>query len=601
MYTPLFIHSHYSVKEGLNNPKEIVATAKKAGMTAIAQTDINNLSGCIEFYKFAKQDKIKPIIGCLLTLDEGTVLLLAKNKLGYKELLLITSSINNGKSNFTLNDLSKYDCSNIIGIVGHEGSILYNTLSYKFQIKEAWQDLSNIVLTQLKELFKNNLYIELQFSEYDSFSSIIKEKLTDIATKYQIELVATPRVYYLDQNEKDLHQILVSEKEKKPLAALNQINTDVYKFFDGYRFYLPSYQEIIQEHMYEHHHSDTYFTIELDPVWDKALKNTNKIADEIEDYELANMPTLPKFKCPNKQTTKNHFRDLCEQGWNRKIKPVCISQEITTTYKERLENEFKVFEDAKLFDYFLIIKDILDYARSKDYLVGVGRGSSSGCLISYLLGITQIDPIRYNLLFERFYNAGREKSLPDIDCDFESRSREDIINYITKKYGKVNVGQISTYGTLMGRAALKAVFRAYNDMSFSEQNEITKVIPDKAKISDELQAMKDPSVIKWTLINKRKYLENWCVLNDDKLEGPLAEKFRKAIQLEGVYVNKSKHAAGVVIGPTVLDTLVPMIFDDKSKKQIIGCEMNELEYIGLCKMDILGLSVLDKIKDINKD
>lgn len=585
-YIPLHLYSHYSIKEGLNNPKEIVNAAKKAGMEAIALTDIDNISGCIEFYKIAKQENIKPIIGSLINLDEGSLLLIALNRNGYNNLLRIISWINDGKKDKSINNF-KLNIQDIVCIVGHENSILYNSLSYKYQIKEAWEDLVNINLSFLQTLFKDNLYIELQFSEYDKSADLIKEKLIYIANKYKIELVACPRVYYLSQDDKDLHQILVSEKEKKPLVEINQINHPMYRFFDGYKFYMPSYEE---------------FSLAINN--ELAIQNTINIANKVEDYELFSMPTLPKFKCPNNKQSEKYFRELCEAGWEIKIKPI-LNETNEQEYKNRLEAEFQVFKDAKLFDYFLIIKDILDYARSKDYLVGVGRGSSSGCLISYLLEITQIDPIKYNLLFERFYNAGREKSLPDIDCDFETRSRDDVINYITKKYGKTNVGQISTYGTLMGRAALKAIFRAYNDISFGEQNEITKIIPDKAKISDELQQMKEigeqPSVIRWTLLNKKKYLEPWCVIKDGKLTGPLAEKFRKAIELEGVYFNKSKHAAGIVIGHTTLDTIIPMIWDDKSKRQIIGCEMTELEYAGLCKMDILGLSTLDRIKDINKD
>lgn len=586
IYIPLHIYSHYSIKDGLNNPKEIVEIAKKHNLPAIALTDIDNISGCIEFYKIAKQEKIKPIIGSLINLDEGSLLLIALNKNGYSNLLQITSWINSGKKD---KNLDNFNCNteDIICIVGHEGSTLYNSLSYKYQIKKAWQDLTDINIGKLRGLFKFNLYIELQYSEYDKFSDVIKEKLIGIATKYQLDLVVCPRVYYLEEANKDLHQILVSEKEKKPLADLNQINSTVYKFFDGYKFYLPSYEELKNQINN-----------------DIAIENTIKIADKVEDYELFKMPALPKFKTPHKQTSEAFCEQLCREGWARRIQPIILPSD-EKLYKSRLNEEFEVFKNANLFDYFLIIKDILDYARSKDYLVGVGRGSSSGCLISYLLGITQIDPIKYNLLFERFYNAGREKSLPDIDCDFEARSRDDIITYITKKYGKSNVGQISTYGTLMGRAALKAIFRAYNDISFGEQNEITKIIPDKAKISDELQQMKEqgeqPSVIRWTLLNKKKYLEPWCVIKDGKLTGPLAEKFRKAIELEGVYFNKSKHAAGVVIGHTTLDTIIPMIWDDKSKRQIIGCEMTELEYAGLCKMDILGLSTLDRIKDINKE
>lgn len=591
MYIPLFIHSHYSVLQGLNNPKEIIAAAKTHNMSAIAMTDINNISGCIEFYKEAKKEKIKPIIGSLIQTDEGTLLLIALNKEGYVDLLQIIAELNSKKHfkntyySFPLNTLSKFSLTNLIAITGHENSTLYNSIVYEFKIKETWQDLSDLNILKLQDLFKDNLYLELQFSEYDTFSKEVKEKIIIIANKYQLQLVATPRVYFLNKKDEELHQILISIQEKKPLYEINKINSPVYKYFNGYRFYLPTIEE---------------FEKEINNK--EAIENTNKIADRIENYELSKEPTLPKFKCPNKKNTEQYFRELCEVGWQKKIQPI-LQKSNEQIYKTRLEHELKVFKEANLFDYFLIIKDMLDYARSKNYLVGVGRGSSSGCLISYLLGITQIDPIPHNLLFERFFNAGRAKSLPDIDCDFESCSRDEIIEYIIKKYGKNNVSSIATYGTLMGRASLKAIFRAYNDLSFSEQNEITKAIPDKAKISDELQAMKlageESSVIRWTLLNKSKYLEQWCKIIDGKLEGPLADKFDKAIRLEGVLSTRSRHAAGVVVAPSNLKLLVPLIYDEKNKVQIIGCQMNDLEEIGLIKMDCLGLSTLDRLHDIN--
>lgn len=581
MYIPLFAHSHYSVLHGLNNPKEIVSKAKELGLPAIALTDIDNCSGCIEFYKEAKKQNIKPIIGSLINIEEGTLLLIAKNNSGLIELYQILAKINSNKK-ISLIDLSKFDFTDIYCIVGHEGSVLYNSIVHNYKIKEASVSLSKICIDDLLTLFGYNLFIELQFSEYDLFSDLIKEKYLALSDKYDIPLVACPRVYYLDKVDQDLHQILISIREKKHIDEINKINQPTYKFFNGYDFFLPSSEEFIKRINNQ-----------------DAIENTLNIANSIEDYKLSKQPTLPKFSCPDNKDSENYTRELCQQSWKTKL--VNIDE---TVYKNRLEMELSVFKQAGLFDYFLIIKDILDFARSKGYLVGVGRGSSSGCLVSYLLNITQVDPIKHNLLFERFYNAGREKSFPDIDCDFEARSRDDVIEYITKKYGKNNVAQIATYGTLMGRAALKAIFRTDNDISFAEQNEITKVIPDKARISDELQNMKnageEASVIKWTLLNKKKHLEQWCFLENGKLEGPLAEKFKKAIKLEGVISTRSRHAAGVVIGPSSLKKLVPLILDDKNNKLIIGCPMGDLDEIGLLKMDILGLTNLDKIKDINE-
>jgi DNA polymerase-3 subunit alpha len=334
----------------------------------------------------------------------------------------------------------------------------------------------------------------------------------------------------------------------------------------------------------------------------EATENTNKLADRVEDYDLAKPARIPDFKCPKKYTTESYFKELCTQGFNKKITGKIEDYENKKEiYFERVKMEIAVLKEANLFNYFLILRDIIDYAKSQGYLVGPGRGSVAGCLVAYLLDIHQIDSIKYDLIFERFFNKGRVGSLPDIDTDFPKRSRADIIKYITKKYGKDNVMQIATYSTLMGRAALKAVFRASKSVSFSEQNEITKNVVDKAKISDELQEMEEPSVIRWCLINKKDELSPWCSINEDgRLDGPLAKEFEQAIKLEGVICNLSKHAAGVVIGPESLRNLVPVVYDSKDKQQIIGCQMNELEYVGLVKLDCLSLSTLDRLEDINE-
>lgn len=215
-----------------------------------------------------------------------------------------------------------------------------------------------------------------------------------------------------------------------------------------------------------------------------------------------------------------------------------------------------------------------------------------------------MDSIKYGLIFSRFFNAGRKNSLPDIDTDFPTHSRQDIIQYIFKKYTTKNAMHIATYQTLMGRAAIKAVFRAHPELSFEEVNNITKNIVDKAKISDELQLVKDageePSVIKWCLENKSEALSEWCTIDkDDKLDGPLAKRFDQAIRLEGVICAASKHAAGICLSKEPINTVCPIIYDAKENQQIIGCQFTELEYIGLTKIDVLGLSALDKLEGIN--
>jgi len=236
---------------------------------------------------------------------------------------------------------------------------------------------------------------------------------------------------------------------------------------------------------------------------------------------------------------------------------------------------------------------------------GIGvHNSAAGCLVSYLIGITSIDPIKYGLLFERFYNAGRNTkdriSMPDIDIDVPINHREAIIQYIKDKYGSAQVSQMITFNTLKGRGALKEVLRVYNNMSFEEMNLITKHIPDEAKISDELQEVKDEdgfaSIIRWTLENTGDKLKEWCSIDEKgQLTGPLAKRFEQAIRIEGTKYNQSKHAAGVAVARSPLNDICPMIYDTKTDQSIAGLEMNDLESLGVIKFDILGIALLDKL------
>lgn len=590
MYIPLFVHSHYSVLQGLAKPKDIIAAAQERGMQAIALIDINNMSGAIEFYKTAKDKKIKPIIGTCITTNEGELVLIALNKAGYHELLQLVNVLNsktcliNDKISITLDQLKELSLNNIICLTGHEGSTLYNKIIQDFKFRDNWEENTDIHLVYLSNIFKDRLYIELQYSECDKLSEQIKTEYIKLAFDFQIKLIACPRAYYINLYDQELHKILISTKENKSLKDLENINGENYKFFAGYNWYLPTNEEFCS--IIKH---------------DRAIENTNIIADMVEDYNLSLPASLPDFKCPKKLTAEEYFKQLCNEGWKTKILGR-IPKDQLQKYKDRIEEEIAVFKEANLFNYFLIVKDIIDYAISKNSLVGTGRGSIGGCLTGYLLGIHQIDSIKYNLIFSRFYNAGRKGSLPDIDTDFEPNSRDDIIKFIIKKYGKENAMQIATYSTLMGRHALKAVFKAYNDVGFAEQNEITKHIVDKAKISDQLQDMKDsgeePSVIRWCLINKSEQFSNWCNIGvDGQLQGPLADRFEKAIKLEGINSATSVHAAGIVIAPKPLRELVPIVLS-KDKSQIIGCSMNDLDFVGVCKIDCLSLSTLSRLKDV---
>jgi len=299
---------------------------------------------------------------------------------------------------------------------------------------------------------------------------------------------------------------------------------------------------------------------------------------------------------------------LCRDGWGQKIQGK-VDVSLHGSYTDRIKYELGVLQGADLSSYFLIVQDIVNHVKENKWLPGPGRGSAAGCLVSYLVGITSIDPIKYSLLFDRFYNAGRNTadhiSMPDIDVDVPIDKREEIIEYIKNKYGNDKVSQMITFNTIKGRGALKDVLRAYGNISFEEMNKITKNIPDEAKIADELQQMKEDtgeaSIIRWTLENNGDKLSDWCYLDDKNvLQGPLAKRFEQAIRLEGTKSNQSKHAAGIAISSEPLNQTCPMVYDTRNKQMIAGMEMQDLESIGVIKFDILGIAMLDKVMNISE-
>jgi DNA polymerase-3 subunit alpha len=272
-------------------------------------------------------------------------------------------------------------------------------------------------------------------------------------------------------------------------------------------------------------------------------------------------------------------------------------------YGDQVKKELAILESADLSSYFLIVKDICDYVRNNDWLIGPGRGSAAGCLVAYLLGITSSDRIKHTLLFERFYNAGRNTedhiSYPDIDIDVPKNARNKVIQYMKDQYGSDNVAQIITFQTLKGKSSLKRVLSAHGELSFAEQNAITQNIVDEHKIADELQEMEDASIIKWALENRSDKLSEWCSVDDEgNLFGSQADRFAQAIRLENTKVAQSKHPAGVVISTQPLKEICPLVIDKEDKQLMAALEGPSCEDIGLIKFDILGITMLDKVMGV---
>jgi DNA polymerase III subunit alpha len=354
-------------------------------------------------------------------------------------------------------------------------------------------------------------------------------------------------------------------------------------FFISDNFYILSHEEINAIHT------------------EDEIENTILINSMCEEYNILDQPRLPPFACPDNLSEEEYLKSLTYGQLK--------SSNFTEEYKQRLDYELQVLTQANLSGYFLIVKDIVDFIRQNDWLPGPGRGSAAGALVSYLLNITNIDPIKYDLIFERFYNAGRNTgdriSMPDIDVDVPIEKREDVIQHIRDMYGHNKVSQMITFNTLKGRGALKEVLRVYDTISFDEMNRITENIPDEAKIADDLQEMKEEfgeaSIIRWALENESKKLKQWCYLdNEGELQGPLSKRFEQAIRLEGVKCHQSKHAAGIAISSQDLSTICPMIRDTKTGQNIAGMEMSDLESMGVIKFDILGVALLDKIMQVRE-
>ena len=409
-----------------------------------------------------------------------------------------------------------------------------------------------------------------------------------------------PKSFYVNKEDSKLHRVLLCSHMKTTLPKINKwIRKDKNGNVGIDSKYPKEYSDLSIYFMCDH-----FYVLNSEESQNLDSKLLEDIYNQCENYDILSKPNLPKFNCPNRQSEEEYLKQLCREGWkNLLIKDGKVKEEKQKNlYADRFKEEFDVIKGANLFGYFLIVRDIIQYAESQGWLCGPGRGSAAGCLISYLIGITKIDPIEFDLLFARFYNAGRNTadhiSLPDIDMDIPGKKRDEIIAYLKSKYGNDHVSQMITFGRLQGRSAIKEVLRVHEACQFAEMNTITKNIPNEAEISDQLADMDDDerSIIRWALINNSKELRDFCYINDDgNLEGDYAEYFDQAIKIEGTFKTQGKHAAGVVISAKKLNTVCPMVNQRGSSEKIAGLEMADLEALGHVKFDVLGINLLDKI------
>jgi DNA polymerase-3 subunit alpha len=613
-YIPLHCHSHYSLLDGLSQPKHIAKRINSIEANACALTDHGNIAGHVQFHSTMKKNGIKPILGCELYVCEDDpsiktkensslshMLVLAKNYNGWLNLIQLVSESNKPdffyhKPRLDLETLSNFVKNNLICITGHLGSTLSNAICRDNKIISDYSNIGVAYVDRLKEAFgKENVFLESQLMDQEN-NPIQKElsgAIEEIAHKCGVKVICTPDAHYANREDADDQRILLCNNLKTTMPEISRKlsvgeKVPVECFFSSNNFHILSQEEINELHKEEH------------------IENTNLVNEMIEDYEINSKPKLPPFNCPENYDPDEYLRQLCRDGWKQKIQGK-VDVSLHGSYTDRIKYELKILQGAGLSSYFLIVQDIVNHVKENKWLPGPGRGSAAGCLVSYLVGITSIDPIKYSLLFDRFYNAGRNTadhiSMPDIDVDVPIDKREEIIEYIKNKYGNDKVSQMITFNTIKGRGALKDVLRAYGNVSFEEMNKITKNIPDEAKIADELQQMKDDtgeaSIIRWALENNPEKLKEWCYIDDKNImQGPLSKRFEQAIRLEGTKSNQSKHAAGIAISANPLKEVCPMIYDSKNKQMIAGMEMQDLESIGVIKFDILGIAMLDKIMTV---
>ena len=558
-FVHLHIHSEYSLLDGANRIKDLPVRAKELGMDAIAITDHGVMYGAIDFYKACKKEGVKPIIGCEVYVASRTrfdkepedkkyyhLILLAKNNKGYQNLSkLVSIGFTEGyyyKPRIDLEVLEKY----------HEGLICLSAClasSINQAILNGDMEKAEEIALWFKNLFQDDYYIELQNNGVKE-QVMVNQRLVQIARKHNIPIVGTNDAHYLKKEYAYNHEVLLCIQTGKRMTDVDRMR------FETDELYVKSPEEMKE-----------YFKNLPD-----AIENTVKIAEKCNvEFEFGHT-ILPNYDVPEGYATHyDYFKKLCEDGIKERY-----GEHPSEEVLKRAEYELEVISKMGYVDYYLIVWDFIHYAKSQGIPVGPGRGSGAGSILAYAVGITNIDPMKYNLLFERFLNPERI-SMPDFDVDFCYERRGEVIEYVERKYGKDHVSQIITFGTMSARMVIRDVGRAL-DMPYAECDKLAKMIPNELHITI------------------KKALEQNKELNMRYENEPEIKKMLDiAMSLEGMPRQASTHACGIVITKEPVDTYVPLyVRDNQISTQYI---MTTLEELGLLKMDFLGLRTLTVIQD----
>ena len=561
-FAHLHVHTEYSLLDGSNKIKECIARVKELGMDSVAITDHGVMFGVIDFYRAAKAAGIKPILGCEVYVAPGSrfdkeaggsgedryyhLVLLAENDLGYHNLVkLVSRGFTEGyyyKPRVDLELLQEY----------HEGIIALSAcLAGEVQrnIMRGMYSEAKAAAERYEGIFgEGNFFLELQDHGMQE-QKMVNQSLLRLSQETGIELVATNDIHYTYEDDVKPHDILLCLQTGKKLADEDRMR------YEGGQYYIKSEAEMQQ----------------LFPYALQALENTQRIADRCKVEIEFGVTKLPKYDVPEGYSSWEYLRKLCFEGLERHY------PDGGDALAERLEYELSVIQSMGYVDYFLIVWDFIKYAKDHDIIVGPGRGSAAGSIVSYCLDITSIDPIKYQLLFERFLNPERV-SMPDIDIDFCFERRQEVIDYVVEKYGSDRVVQIVTFGTLAARGVIRDVGRVM-DLPYAFVDNIAKMVPTELNMTLERALSMNPEL-------RRVYQE----------DGQVRELIDMSKRLEGLPRHTSMHAAGVVISQKSVDEYVPLSLgsDGSVTTQFT---MTTLEELGLLKMDFLGLRTLTVIQN----
>lgn len=567
-YVHTHVHTQYSLLDGSIKIKELVKRVKELGMTACAITDHGSMYGVVDFYKECKENGIKPLIGCeVYVAPYGTnrfdksgnadtderynhLILIAKDNNGYKNLCKIVSKgWTEGfyyKPRVDIDVLREY----------HEGLICTSACLAGVipQVLLAGDyDKALAIAKEYQKIFgKDDYYIEIQDHGIRE-QALTNPSLVKIAREIGAKIIAANDAHYLNKEDAKPHDVLLCIQTGKKLSDTNRMR------FEGEEFYIKSEDEMR----------------ELFNWIPEAIDNTNEIADKCNvEFEFGKIK-LPEYEIPEGfKDYLDYFTYLCKKGMVKRYGENCPKE-----YWDRLNYEINIINKMGFVGYYLIVWDFINYAKTNDIPVGPGRGSGAGSIAAYAIEITNIDPMKYNLLFERFLNPERI-SMPDFDIDFCYNRRHEVIDYVTAKYGKERVSQIVTFGTMAAKNAIRDVARVM-DIPYSDADRIAKMIPDELKITIPKALAMNPDL-------KAEYDSN----------PKSKELIDMAIELEGTPRHTSKHAAGVLIADKDITDYAPLMTSDS--EAVIQFPMTTLEELGLVKMDFLGLRTLTVIKDTVK-